>query len=307
MERIINVTLSASYFITSLKVNTSPTARRTPLKKISSPAQPIPVVPNTASFINEARAGFDADLKSTSSSSNAKDRQELLTSIQSFAFQFLKAAADSHSHSYSPGGKGEEDRPSIEETDSTDVLSRQGLDVLWYMFTETAQVVDADDAFQDSVVGLFGQSLRLTWRQLIAMNLPSAAAASQQQQQQRQRNLAAFSARVLAVGLCRDLIAGTAFWILCKTLEDDDDEDDEDDDDDGITDDPPPLLLLPDVVVWLEHASHELLARCCSSSSAHRRDPTATYSISPVDDPSTDQATTAEAAQRFFSDSSSNF
>ncbi|KAK1623648.1 hypothetical protein BDP81DRAFT_410592 [Colletotrichum phormii] len=288
---------------------------------MSSSTQPHPAIPNTASFITEARAGFTADLESTPST--AKERQELLTSIQSFAFHFLKAAAQpppSHQEDINT----EDDVSSVEQQESVcsaktdtdrdrDDLAQQGLNVLWYMFTSTAQVIDADDAFQDRLVGLlawtrqfdgvyrelhgivgsaaggaggwdsygFGQSLRLAWEQLVAdVHLPSAT--------QKSRNLAAFSAKVMAVGLCKESVAGTAFWVFERALGGDEN---------GDGDGGEIMLrgLVAAVGVWLEYASHQLLARCCSSPSCvvggGGRDETLTDLISPVDDPSTDQAT----------------
>ncbi|KAF4777896.1 hypothetical protein HER10_EVM0009491 [Colletotrichum scovillei] len=278
-------------------------------------------IPNTVSFLAEARAGFTADLASPPST--LKEQQELLTSIQSFAFQFLKAAAHaSHSHQASAqtdhGPSGEQDesdhhvvKANTDPEAKTDDLAQQGLVILWGMFTSTAQVIDADDAFQDRLVGLlvwtrefdgayrrlhglvvggadaggggwesygFGQSLQLAWEQLV-VDLPSAVAT------QKSRNLAAFSAKVLAMGLCKEFIAGTAFWVFERALGGDRDRDE--------------IVsreLVPAAVVWLKHASHALLARCCSSPAAGGLDiitNTATDPISRADAPSTDQ-TTAE-------------
>ncbi|KAK1689505.1 hypothetical protein BDP55DRAFT_765759 [Colletotrichum godetiae] len=284
-----------------------------------------PAIPNTASFITEARAGFIADLDSTPST--AKERQELLTSIQSFAFQFLKAAAQpppSHRHDINT----EDDISSVEQRDvifaaeanmdrdrDTDDLAQQGLNVLWYMFTQTAQVIDVDDAFQDRLVGLlawtrefdgvyrqlhgivgsagggaggwdsygFGQGLRLAWEQLVAdVHLPSAM--------QKSRNLAAFSAKVMAVGLCKESVAGTAFWVFERALGGD-----ENGDGDGDGGEIFLRGLVAAVGVWLEYASHQLLARCCSSPSCvvggGRRKVFVENPISLVDDLLKDQAT----------------
>ncbi|KXH53703.1 hypothetical protein CSIM01_07741 [Colletotrichum simmondsii] len=297
---------------------------------MSSSTHLISAIPNTASFLAEARAGFTADLASPPST--AKEKQELLTSIQSFAFQFLKAAANaSHSHrefaqtDNSASGEREEGNHHVVEANmgpdtEIDDLAQQGLAVLWGMFTSTAQVIDADDAFHDRLVGLlvwtrefdglyrrlhgivvddtdasvvgggwesygFGQSLQLAWEQLFT-DLPSAAAT------QKCRNLAAFSARVLAMGLCEEYIAGTAFWVFEKALGGERDRDE--------------IVsreLVPAVVVWLKHASHALLARCCPSPAGAGLDTitnTATDPISRADDPSTDQ-TTAETQYRKFS------
>ncbi|KAK1517929.1 uncharacterized protein CCOS01_12186 [Colletotrichum costaricense] len=293
---------------------------------MSSSTHLISATPNTASFLAEARAGFAADLASPPST--ARERQELLTSIQGFAFQFLKAAAHaSHSHlevaqtDESPRGEREErDSHAVEanmdpETE-TDDLAQQGLNVLWGMFTSTAQVIDAADAFHDRLVGLlawtrefdgayrrlhgivggiaggggwgsygFGQSLQLAWEQLVAADLPSAAAT------RKSRDLAAFSARVLARGLCGESVAGTAFWVFERALGGD-----------GDRREIVSRNLVPAVEVWLEHASHALLARCCPSPAAAGLDPTTTAAMDPIsraDGPSTDQVTAETQRDEF--------
>ncbi|KXH49612.1 hypothetical protein CNYM01_07605 [Colletotrichum nymphaeae SA-01] len=298
---------------------------------MSSSTHLISAIPNTASFLAEARTGFTADLASPPST--LKERQELLTSIQSFAFQFLKAAAHaSHSHQafaqtdHGPSGERDESNHHAVEANAhpdteTDDLAQQGLAVLWGMFTSTAQVIDADDAFQDRLVGLlawtrefdglyrrlhgvvvggadaggvgggweshgFAQSLQLAWEQLFT-DLPRNTSIAQ-----RSRNLAAFSARVLAMGLCGECVAGTAFWVFERALGGNEERDE--------------IVLrelVPAVVVWLKHASHALLARCCSSPAAGGLDTitdTATDPISRADAPSTDQ-TTAETQYGEFS------
>ncbi|KXH46578.1 hypothetical protein CSAL01_11117 [Colletotrichum salicis] len=261
-----------------------------------SSTQPRPAIPNTASFITEAHAGFTADLDSTPST--AKETQELLTSIQSFAFQFLKAATHS-SPSHQQDLNAEDHVSSVEQREGL-CAAETGLNVLWYMFTSTAQVFDADDAFQDRLVALlawtrefdgvyrqfhgimsgngaggggwdsygFGQSLQTAWEQLVAdIHLPSAT--------QKSRNLAAFSAKVMAVGLCKESVAGTAFWVFERAL--------------GECE---VVLggLVAAVGVWLEYASHQLLARCYSFA-ADGRDETVTDLIPPADEPLKDQAT----------------
>ncbi|KAK1725017.1 uncharacterized protein BDZ83DRAFT_620853 [Colletotrichum acutatum] len=279
----------------------------------------ITAIPNTASFLAEASAGFIADLASPPST--AKEKQDLLTSIQSFAFQFLKAAAHaSYSRQevveeyHSPSGEREEINNAVEpDTDAetgADALARQGLNVLWEMFIQTAQVLDADDAFQDRLVGLlawtrefdglyrrlhgivkrggwesfgFGQSLQLAWEQLVA-DLPRNAGAAQ-----KIRNLAAFSAKVLAMDLCEGSVAGTAFWVFEKALGGYEGEGEAE-----AEGEVGKRGLVPAVGVWLKHASHALLARCCPSPAAGGLDTTntaATYPISPADGPQADHPT----------------
>ncbi|EXF74748.1 hypothetical protein CFIO01_05418 [Colletotrichum fioriniae PJ7] len=251
----------------------------------------IPAIPNTASFVTEASAAYTADLASPPST--AKERQDLLTSIQSFA----------------PGGEreGSNDdavQPDADPEAETDDFARQGLNVLWGMFTSTAQVFDEDDAFQDRLVGLlawtrefdvvyrrlhgivgsggggggggwesygFGPSLQLAWEKLVA-DLPRNASAVQ-----KIRKLAAFSAKVLAMGL----------WLWGG-----EDESGNGDEKEGEVVE---RGLVPAVGVWLEHASHALLSRCCSSpAAAGGLDSTAaaaTNLIRPADGPPTDHTT----------------
>lgn len=284
----------------------------------------IPAIPNTASFVTEASAAYTADLASPPST--AKERQDLLTSIQSFAFQFLKAAAHAcHSHravaqtGNSPSGEREGSNDDAVQRDAdpeaeVDDFARQGLNVLWGMFTSTAQVFDEDGAFQDRLVGLlawtrefdvvyrrlhsimgsdgggggwesygFGPSLQLAWEKLVA-DLPRNASAAQ-----KIRKLATFSAKVLAMGLCEESVAGTAFWVFERALGGDESGNGDEKEGEVVE-----RGLVPAVGVWLEHASHALLSRCCSSPAAGGLDSTAaaaTNLIRPADGPPTDHTT----------------
>ena len=197
-------------------------------------------VDHDAHFRQEARAAFDAGISNISSD---EDKLDQLTSIQSFSFHFIKDAS----------------RKPPAESESV----QQGLQVLWHMFLETAQVFDKDSAFQEKLVVLllwtkefdslykslhptetatvswesyrFADSLQASWEQLLTTGNTS-----------QQCNLAAFSAKALAVGICPDSIGLTALWYLREALETDNEA--------------KAISLLPATVVWLQQCGDNLLA-----------------------------------------------
>jgi len=178
----------------------------------STPSQSV----NDAHFRQETRQGFDADIAEASSE---EDKLGLLTSIQSFAFHFINDASR---------------RPPAESA-----AVQLNLDVLWYMFLETAKILAPNDPIQDSLVLLllctkelnvlhtslhptgtvmptselyhFAESVQASWEQLLRNGTAS-----------QQSNLAAFSAKILAVGICQDLLSRTALWFLREVLEEED-------------------------------------------------------------------------------------
>jgi Protein of unknown function (DUF3632) len=192
-----------------------------------------------ACFRQEAQEAFGAQVSAVSSE---EDKLDLLISIQSFSFHFIKEA----SH-----------RPPAESE-----AVQQGLYVLWHMFLETAKVLEKDDALQEKLVSLllwtkefdslrrslhptetaatawesyrFSDSLQASWEQLLTTGTVS-----------QHSNLAALSAKALAVGICRDLLGLTALWYLREVLETDDEAKD--------------IALLPAAVVWIEYCRHKLL------------------------------------------------
>ncbi|KAM0426514.1 hypothetical protein ACHAPT_008206 [Fusarium lateritium] len=198
-----------------------------------------PQTDHDAAFRREVWEGFLANIQDLSS---VKDKQELLTSIQSFAFHFIKQALPT------PGAGNE-----------TPV---QGLHVLWRMFIETAKVLDKDDLFHDKLVLLllwtrdfdklhrdlrpsqsigitwesygFADSLQESWEESLLSDTPSQLC-----------NLATFSAKALAAGEFHDCLALTALWYLRETLE--------------VTDEAVTTKLLPAAVVWVDQCRHKLL------------------------------------------------
>ena len=192
-----------------------------------------------AGFRREAREAFDAQISEISSE---EDKLGLLISIQSFSFHFIADALR---------------RPPAE----SDAV-QQDLSVLWHMFLETAKVLEKDNAIQERLVSLllrtkefdslcktlhptktatttwesyrFADSLQASWEQLLTTDYTS-----------QQCNLAAFSAKALAVGICRDSLGWTALWYLREALETDDEA--------------KAIALLPAAVLWIEHCRHKLL------------------------------------------------
>jgi hypothetical protein len=148
------------------------------------------------------------------------------------------------------------------------------------MFLETAKVFEKDDAFQEKLVWLllwtkefdllrrslypigtavtawesygFADSLQASWERLLTTGTAS-----------QQCNLAAFSAKALAVDICRETLGLTALWYLREALETSDDE--------------RAIALLPTTSVWFEYCHHRLLTfsvlnqSCEEQSKAHLR------------------------------------
>ena len=196
-------------------------------------------VDHDARFRQDARDAFEVDISNISSEEDMLDQ---LTSIQSFSLHFIKDAT----------------RKSPADSETV----QQGLQVLWHMFLETAKVYEKDGGFQEKLVSLllwtkefdslyrslhptgtaasswesyrFADSLQASWEQLLATGTAS-----------HQCNLAAFSAKALAVGLCRDSISLTALWYLREALETDDE--------------PKAISLLPATVIWIEQCGDHLL------------------------------------------------
>ncbi|RTE84967.1 hypothetical protein BHE90_000428 [Fusarium euwallaceae] len=198
-----------------------------------------PQMDHGAAFRHEVMEGFLTDLHDVSST---KDKQELLTSIQSFAFQFLKDAS----------GK--------EATRSEE--ANQGLQVLWRMLIETAKVLEKDDPFHDKLILLllwtkefdklhkdlhsydsakttwesygFADSLQDSWEHTVSTGPPSQLC-----------NLATFSSKALSVGICQDYLAVTTLWYMREALETSDE---------AVT-----ARLLPVAVIWVDQCRHRLL------------------------------------------------
>ena len=196
-------------------------------------------VDHDARFRQEAQDAFDIDISNISSEDDMLDQ---LTSIRSFSFHFIKDA--------------------LRKIPAESEIAQQGLHLLWHMFLETAKVYENDGAFQEKLVSLllwtkefdslyrslhptetaaaswesyrFADSLQASWEQLLTTGTAS-----------HQCNLAAFSAKALAVGICRDSIGLTALWYLREALETDDE--------------PKVISLLPATVVWIEQCGDHLL------------------------------------------------
>ncbi|KAF2492558.1 hypothetical protein BU16DRAFT_551455 [Lophium mytilinum] len=150
------------------------------------------------------------------------------------------------------------------EDDKLDLLAvQQGLDVLWHMFLQAAKEFDlfhkslhpTDRATTPWERYGFADSLQATWDELLATGTAL-----------QQCSLAAISAKVLTVGVCRELIGLTALWYLRETLETDDDTE--------------TFALLRTAVVWIETCRHLLLTflaitvwRRCLQLLSHNTDP----------------------------------
>ena len=189
-------------------------------------------------FRQEAREGFDDDVTTIASD---KEKEELLVSIQSFSFKFLKDATY--------------------QAPTQFASVQSGLDVLWYMFLGTSKALGEDSVYQEKLITLllwmknfvelhkslhmdkaspvkwesygFSQALQTAWEDLV-----QAGSTSQQ------CSLAAFSSKILASGICLTPTALTALWYLREALEHEDEKS---------------LSLLPAAVIWVENAQHALL------------------------------------------------
>ncbi|MCJ1392939.1 hypothetical protein MMC18_005811 [Xylographa bjoerkii] len=208
-------------------------------------------VDHDARFRQEAQDGFDVDISNISSEEDMLDQ---LTSIQSFSFRFIKDAS--------------------RKLPAESEIVQQGLHLLWYMFLETAKVYEHDSAFQEKLVSLllwtkefdslhrslhptetgaaswesyrFADSLQESWEQLLKTGTSS-----------HQCNLAAFSAKALAVGICRESIGLTVLWYLREALETDDET--------------KVIRLLPATVVWIEQCRHHLLTFSAMNQSSEEQ------------------------------------
>ncbi|KAK7430473.1 hypothetical protein QQZ08_002992 [Neonectria magnoliae] len=196
-----------------------------------------------AAFLQEVQESIDAEYANVEESSGKKAEDTLgqLTSIQSFCLLFIKEAST---------------KPPAEfET------QKQGLDLLWQMFIRGAIHCDKDPAFHDRLLSLllwtkeldslckairpdkgpitawesygFANSLQASWEQVVKTGIVT-----------QQSNLAAFSAKALALGVYGEAIGLTALWYLREALETDDDY--------------KTITLLPAAVIWMDHSRHKL-------------------------------------------------
>lgn len=174
--------------------------------------------------------------------SSDQDKLDQLISIRSFSLKFIQDAS----------------RRDLEESGAV----KKGLDVLWYMFIETAKAFDKDDPFQDKLVLLllwtkeldslrrglhsnesatetwdfygFHEYLQTSFEQVLTTGTVS-----------QQCNLAVFAAKALEVGICRHSIGLIALWCMREVLE--------------TGDEAKAVSLLPISVAWLRHSSYSLL------------------------------------------------
>ncbi|KAG7405323.1 hypothetical protein ACKAV7_013391 [Fusarium commune] len=192
-------------------------------------------------FRHEVLKGFAEDLQDIATE---KDKQDLLISIKSFSFHFIKE----------PLKRPMADFPTVQ----------QNLDVLWYMFFKASTAMGSDSLFQDRLVLLllwtrqfdlvykelytgqntagywesygFAESLQTFWEELVKEGSEAEL-----------RSLATFSAKVLAAGICEEQISSTGLWYMREALETSND---------NIT------KFLPGAVVWMELCPHALLRDC---------------------------------------------
>lgn len=192
-------------------------------------------------FLDEVKANFDADLTRLSTEN---EKADLLLSIQSFSFPFIKEAAQTPTHAWT--------------------ITKNCVDLLWYMFIETAKTLGKDDLYQDKLLLLlqwtrefnklhctthpaeviegtvwetygFSEKLYEAWEQLVAVG-----------NVEQQVNLANFSAKALATGVCPYGLRRVASWFLREALE--------------TKDDARTIVLLPAAVMWINLCCHALLA-----------------------------------------------
>jgi hypothetical protein len=187
-------------------------------------------------FWEEAKEAFHADGLDISSTT---DKQDTLTSIQSFSFLCMKEALQ---------------KPPAESVNA--------LDSLWSMFLGTAEVLEKDDPFQHQLISLlqwtkdydslrrslhpmestsppwesygFAAHLQTSWEKLVST--PGTV--------QKQCNLAMFSATALALRICQEALGLTAIWYLREVLE---------------ADNESSITLLPAAVIWVETCRWKLL------------------------------------------------
>ncbi|KAF5692784.1 hypothetical protein FDENT_2659 [Fusarium denticulatum] len=193
------------------------------------------------SFRHEVLKGFAEDLQDLASD---KEKQDLLISIKSFAFHFIKE----------PLKRSMADFPTVQ----------QNLDVLWYMFFKASTAIDSDSLFQDRLVLLllwtrhfdlvykelytgqniagnwesygFAQSLQTLWEELVKGGSEAEL-----------RSLATFSAKVLVAGICEEQVSSVGLWYMREALEMSNDN---------------IAKVLPGAVVWMELCPHALLKHC---------------------------------------------
>ncbi|KAF4454420.1 hypothetical protein F53441_3046 [Fusarium austroafricanum] len=194
-----------------------------------------------ARFLRESLEGFEEDLQDIATD---KEKQELLTSIQSFAFSAIKEPLT---------------RPAAEIQ-----MAQQGLDVLWQKFLKASAAIGSASLFQDRLVLLllwtkqfdqmnkglytgqsatkdwesfgFVESVQTFWERLVSNSTETEL-----------HGLATFSAKVLSAGVCQDKIAATCLCFMREALEISDER---------------ATRLLPGAVIWMEHCNHVLLKYC---------------------------------------------
>ncbi|RKK96685.1 hypothetical protein BFJ63_vAg4675 [Fusarium oxysporum f. sp. narcissi] len=192
-------------------------------------------------FRHEVLKGFAEDLQDIATD---KDKQDLLTSLKSFALHFIKEPLK---------------RPMADLS-----TVQQNLDVLWYMFFKASTAMDSDSLLQDRLVLLLlwtrqfdlvykelytGQKISRNWESYgFAQSLQTFWEALVKEGSEAElRSLATFSAKVLASGICEDQISSTGLWYMRETLETSNDN---------------IAKFLPGAIVWMELCPHALLRDC---------------------------------------------
>lgn len=192
-------------------------------------------------FRHEVLKGFAEDLQDIASD---KEKQDLLISIKSFAFHFIKEPLK---------------RP------MADFLTvQQNLDALWHMFFKASIAIDSDSLFQDRLVLLLlwtrhfdlvykdlytGQNMAGNWESYgFAQSLQTFWEALMKEGSEAElQSLATFSAKVLAAGICEEQISSTGLWYMREVLEANDDN---------------IAKFLPGAVLWMELCPYALLKGC---------------------------------------------
>ncbi|KAK4444788.1 hypothetical protein QBC34DRAFT_414636 [Podospora aff. communis PSN243] len=168
-----------------------------------------------------------------------------------------------------------------------------GLNTLWDVILSTAEILDSEDVnLHDQLVlqllftkefdtlcrdlypsrnrfptwesYQFAERLQQRWNYLLSPPTTETPPDAPNATSQR-RNLATFSSKLFAAGICKDVLASVAFTCLREALES--------------NDDTRTIALLPMAVAWIYHAHHHLLALSVTSHTSGQHGDGEGYSL----------------------------